>query len=74
MITIDHYTGAWQPALQPTPTAPRINSHVRIPDYPDAREYDDFYVALKRDQRDLEWVRWMPRLKMHVYKVVKVSN
>ena len=72
MLTIDHYTGNWQKALTPMPSAPKTGSLVRIHDSPDAREYDDFMRILRYDNKDTEFVRWMPRLKMNVYKIVKV--
>lgn len=70
MITIDHYTGCWQSALQPTPQPPRAGSLVRISESADAREYDDFCQILYRNNKYIEFHSWMPKLKMNVYKIV----
>jgi hypothetical protein len=70
MITVNNYTGAWQGALQPPARTPRVGAYVRVHDSPDARESDDFRAALKRDAKDLEWVRHMPRIKMDVYRII----
>jgi hypothetical protein len=74
MLTINQYTGNWQYALIPTPSAPKVGAMVRIHDSADAREYDDFCQIIKWEKKDIEFVRWMPRLKMNVYRIVKARN
>ena len=71
MITINAYTGSWQPALSPTPTCPRVGSYVRLHESPDEREWSDFKVALDAAKCDIQWVRWMKRNRMDVFRIVK---
>jgi len=71
-LVINHYTGTWQPALCPQRKTPKIGAFVRLHHSPDAREYDDFTRALSHDGKQLgEWVNWLPKLKMDVYKIKK---
>jgi hypothetical protein len=71
MITINDYTGNWQAACRPA--VPRRNSMVRIHDEPDAREYDDFMRCLRSNQLTTSFEYYMPRKKMNVWKIVKVT-
>ena len=70
-LTIDLYTGDWQAARGPRLVAPRVGSHVRVHEQPDDREWDDFKRVLTRNELALEFVRFMPRLRMNVYRVVR---
>lgn len=68
MILIDNYTGNWQSAC--SPSVPKIGTLFRVSEEPDAREWDDFRrVAINRG-RDFQFVRWMPRLKLNVYRII----
>ena len=73
MITISGYTGAWQQAIMDKKT-PRVGSHVRIAESPDGREYADFERHMALEGLDWEWVRWMPRARLDVYRVVKLNR
>ena len=68
-LTIDTYTAAWDAAMRPT--APRVGSMVRISTEPDGREMDGFSRVLDAAGMDIEWRRWMPRLRMDVHRVVR---
>ena len=71
MITIDAYTGTWNSALRPV--APRAGSLVRIAEEADAREYYDFRNCCSRAGMETDFqacfVRWLPRLRMNVYRI-----
>jgi hypothetical protein len=72
MITVNNYTGNWQQACRPS--IPKVGSYVRIHESADAREYDDFKRHLKLNKLEAEeFIRWMPRLQMNVYKIDKKS-
>ena len=73
MIIINEYTGTWQRALCPRRASPRVGSYVRMPEEADAREYFDFTYILKMANKNLEFVRWLPRKKMNVYTVLKIK-
>ncbi len=73
MLTIiDEYTGRWQKARRPTP--PKLGATVRIHESADDRECDDFKRCLRSSCMDLEWVGWMPRNRMNVYKIISMDN
>jgi hypothetical protein len=71
MIYIKEYTGNWQAACNPR--VPRRNSHVRIHDNPDAREYDDFMRVLTSNQLTTSFEYYMPRAKENVWTIVKAT-
>jgi hypothetical protein len=72
MLTIDNYTGNWQKATNPIP--PKVNSTFRTPDSPDAREWNDFKNLLAKHNMSFVFVKWMPRIKMNVYKINKYKG
>jgi len=68
IITIDTYTANWQTAMRPV--SPRIGTRIRMSTEPDAREADDFNRCIRSNDIAMEWVRYMPRLKMDEYVLV----
>lgn len=72
MITIDTYTANYCSARAAhLDLAPRVGSMVRMPEEPDGREFDDFQRVLRAAGLDYEFVRWMPRAKHNVYRVIR---
>lgn len=69
MLTIGSYTANFDDARTPR-YSPRKGEHVRVSESADAREWDAFQRRLKENRLDLDFVRWMPRLKMDVYCIV----
>jgi hypothetical protein len=73
MIEIDYYTGQYQAAITPQSKF-NTRSHVLIHENPDAREYDDFNGALRRQGLEIgEFVKHWPRKKMNQYTLSKIS-
>jgi hypothetical protein len=66
-LTIDYYTSGWEPSR----SAPRVGSHVRIMDSADNLEYDDFMRVLRNNGLMIDYMRWMPRLRANVYRIVR---
>jgi hypothetical protein len=71
MLTINEYTGTWNKALTPRRSIPKCGAYIRMPDESDAREYYEFKFLLNMAKKDIEFVRWMPKKKMNVWKIIK---
>lgn len=71
MIVINNYTGNYQSAICPQPKI-AICSQVLIHERADAREYDDFQRALKRQNLEIgDVVKSFPRKKMNQFRLRK---
>ena len=69
MLNVGLYTGNWQQAC--IPTAPRVNSQFCCGDSPDAREWNDFRLCLEKNNLTWDFVKWMPKKKVNVYRIVR---
>ena len=69
MLTIDSYTARFDTAMRPS--APRLNSLVRVAVSPDDREYHGFAAVLRAAGLDMTWERSMPRAKADVFRIVR---
>jgi hypothetical protein len=68
MITVDTQSQEWQAAMHPT--CPRVGSMFRADDG-DGPGWSDFRRLLEKSGLAYEWVRWMPRAKVNVYRITK---
>lgn len=69
VLTVDHYMATWDVAVTNHPEL-RAGMRVRTKEYPDAREWDGFSRDMRHAGLRLEWVRFLPRLKLDEYRLV----
>jgi hypothetical protein len=73
MIEINHYTGQYQSAIT-NQSKFNIRSHVLVHENPDAREYDDFNRALRKQGVEIgTFVKYWPRKKMCQYRLKEID-
>lgn len=72
MIKINFYTGKYQSTV--TQSKINVRSHVLIHEQPDAREYDDFNRALRKQNLKIgDFIKSFSRKKMNQYALRKID-
>ena len=75
MYRIDEYTGRWdEGSCWGRPSGPRLGSTVRIYEGCDDRQYNGFCDALRRAGKTIDYIRWMPKARCNVYRIVKAGE
>ena len=65
------YTSEWDETTIPRAEAPRLGSLVAVPEDLDGREWNGFSRVMRQAGRDFEFVRYMPRAKRNVFRIVR---